>query len=59
MSPELVKYSRIMHLVVIIGLIIFLLSGQNTWVDFLFSSVLGVLMILTAWQLWNSYQNGD
>ncbi|KAB1503614.1 hypothetical protein F7230_00295 [Corynebacterium sp. 320] len=58
MNPQIVLYSRIMRLVVLIAFIIFLLLGENTWVHYTFAATCGIIAALTAWQLWDSYTKG-
>lgn len=58
MSPELVKFSRIMRLVVLVGFTIYMLMG-GTWVHYLFAGVCALIAALTVWQMWDAHQRGE
>lgn len=58
MSPELVKFSRIMRLVVLVGFSFYMLTG-STWVNYLFAGVCLLIAALTAWQMWDAHKKGE
>lgn len=56
MSPQAIFFSRIMRIVVLAFFTIFLLMTGDSWVNYLFSVVCVIFLLVTAWQLWATYK---
>lgn len=58
MNPQVMFWSRVIRLLILLVMAIWLLSGGNG-LNYLFAAVCAILMAVTGYQIWASHQRGE